>query len=194
MKVAPRCTCSARRRPPAPSGARSDAPRAKPPATPASPSPCSGRRGGCRSRCGRCRPASRRSGARCRAFGAEVLLTRRRRTTAQSRAARVLAREHPYRYFMRTIYRTRQTRSAHYESDDRPPEIWRQTDGTVTSSSARTGDVRDAHGRRPLPAPAEAGRPIIGVEPRLGHRVQGLKNMREAIVPPITTRRRSTRR
>ncbi len=26
---------------------------------------------------------------------------------------------------------------------------------------------------------------IVGVEPRLGHRVQGLKNMREAIVPPI---------
>jgi cysteine synthase B len=26
---------------------------------------------------------------------------------------------------------------------------------------------------------------IIGVEPRLGHKVQGLKNMREAIVPEI---------
>jgi cysteine synthase B len=26
---------------------------------------------------------------------------------------------------------------------------------------------------------------IVGVEPTLGHRIQGLKNMKEAIVPPI---------
>ena len=26
---------------------------------------------------------------------------------------------------------------------------------------------------------------VVGVEPRLGHRIQGLKNMKEAIVPPI---------
>ncbi len=118
------------------------------------------------------------------AFGAEVLLTPAEEgTDGAIRAARVMAREHPHRYFMPDQYSNPANPLAHYETTG--PEIWRQTDGTVDvfvagmgTSGTLMGVGRSLHERKP-------GVRIIGVEPRLGHRVQGLKNMREAIVPPI---------
>ena len=118
------------------------------------------------------------------AFGAEVLLTPAEEgTDGAIRAARVMAREHPDRYFMPDQYSNPANPLAHYETTG--PEIWRQTDGTVDAfvagmgtSGTLMGVGRYLHDRKP-------GVRIVGVEPRLGHRVQGLKNMREAIVPPI---------
>jgi cysteine synthase B len=118
------------------------------------------------------------------ALGAEVLLTPAEEgTDGAIRVARALAREHPDRYFMPDQYANPANPRAHFETTG--PEIWRQTDGRVDVFVAGMGTSGTLMG---VGAFLRAKRPairIVGVEPRLGHRVQGLKNMREAIVPPV---------
>jgi cysteine synthase B len=71
----------------------------------------------------------------------------------------------------------------HYETTG--PEIWQQTAGNIDAFVAGMGTSGTLMGvgrylreRRPTVR-------IVAVEPRLGHKVQGLKNMQEAIVPGI---------
>jgi cysteine synthase B len=72
---------------------------------------------------------------------------------------------------------------AHYETTGQ--EIIEQTGGGVThfvSGMGTTGTLMGAGRRLKEHNPAIR---IIGVEPILGHRIQGLKNMNESIVPGI---------
>ena len=118
------------------------------------------------------------------AFGAEVLLTPAEEgTDGAIRVARAMAREHADRYFMPDQYSNPANPLAHYETTG--PEIWRQTDGTVDVFVAGMGTSGTLMGVGAFLRERKPGVRIVGVEPRLGHRVQGLKNMREAIVPPI---------
>jgi cysteine synthase B len=118
------------------------------------------------------------------AFGAEVLLTPAEEgTDGAIRVARAMAAEHPDRYFMPDQYSNPANPLAHYETTG--PEIWRQTDGTVDAFVAGMGTSGTLMGTGRFLKERKPGLRVVGVEPRLGHRVQGLKNMREAIVPPI---------
>jgi cysteine synthase B len=118
------------------------------------------------------------------AFGAEVLLTPAEEgTDGAIRAARAMAAEHPDRYFMPDQYSNPANPLAHYETTG--PEIWRETDGTVDVFVAGMGTSGTLMGTGRFLKEHKPGLRVVGVEPRLGHRVQGLKNMREAIVPPI---------
>jgi cysteine synthase B len=118
------------------------------------------------------------------AFGAEVVLSPAGEATdgAIRLAHRILAEE-PGRYYMPNQYANPNNVLAHYETTG--PEIYRQTDGQVDLFVAGMGTGGTLMGvGRYLREQKPAVR-IIGVEPRLGHKVQGLKNMREAIVPEI---------
>jgi cysteine synthase B len=118
------------------------------------------------------------------AFGAEVLLTPAEEgTDGAIRVARAMAAERPDRYFMPDQYSNPANPLAHYETTG--PEIWRQTDGAVDVFVAGMGTSGTLMGTGRFLKERKPGVRIVGVEPRLGHRVQGLKNMREAIVPPI---------
>jgi cysteine synthase B len=118
------------------------------------------------------------------AFGAEVLLTPAEEgTDGAIRVARAMAAEHPDRYFMPDQYSNPANPLAHYETTG--PEIWRQTDGTVDAFVAGMGTSGTLMGTGRFLKEHKPGLRVVGVEPRLGHRVQGLKNMREAIVPPV---------
>ena len=118
------------------------------------------------------------------AFGAEVLLTPGAQATDGAiRVARDLAREHPERYFMPDQYSNPANVRAHYETTG--PEIWRQTDGLVDVFVAGMGTSGTLMGTSAALKERKPSVRIVGVEPRLGHAVQGLKNMKEAIVPPI---------
>lgn len=118
------------------------------------------------------------------AFGAEVLLTPAEEgTDGAIRVARAMAAEHPDRYFMPDQYSNPANPLAHYETTG--PEIWRQTDGAVDAFVAGMGTSGTLMGTGRFLKERKPGLRVVGVEPRLGHRVQGLKNMREAIVPPI---------
>ena len=118
------------------------------------------------------------------AYGAELVLSPAAEGTdgAIRLAHRILADE-PARYFMPNQYDNPANPAVHFETTG--PEIWRQTKGTVDVFVAGMGTSGTLMGvGRYLRTQKPAVR-IVGVEPRLGHKVQGLKNMREAIVPGI---------
>jgi len=72
---------------------------------------------------------------------------------------------------------------AHYMTT--APEILSQTDGHVDVVVAGMGTTGTLMGLSRFFKEQKPGVRIIGVEPFPGHAIQGLKNMEEAIVPPI---------
>lgn len=118
------------------------------------------------------------------AYGAEVVLSPGEQATdgAIRMAHRILAEE-PERYYMPNQYENPNNVLAHYETTG--PEILRQTGGDVDAFVAGMGTSGTLMGVSRYMREQQAKVAIIGVEPCLGHKVQGLKNMKEAIVPGI---------
>ena len=118
------------------------------------------------------------------AYGAELVLSPAAEgTDGAIRLAHRILDEHPQRYFMPNQYDNPANPAVHFETTG--PEIWQQTAGSVDvfvagmgTSGTLMGVGRYLRERKPTVR-------IVGIEPRLGHRVQGLKNMEEAIVPGI---------
>ncbi len=123
------------------------------------------------------------------AYGAEVVLSPGcEATDGAIRMAHRIVAENPDLYYMPNQYANPSNPLSHYETTG--PEIFAQTGGAVDvfvagmgTSGTLMGVGRYLHERKP-------GVRIVGVEPTLGHKVQGLKNMREAIVPDIYRRDR----
>jgi cysteine synthase B len=118
------------------------------------------------------------------AFGAEVVLSPAEEATdgAIRLAHRILEAE-PDLYYMPNQYANPNNVLAHYETTG--PEIFRQTAGEVDVFVAGMGTSGTLMGVGRHLKEVKPGVRIVGVEPRLGHKVQGLKNMKEAIVPEI---------
>jgi S-sulfo-L-cysteine synthase (O-acetyl-L-serine-dependent) len=118
------------------------------------------------------------------AFGAEVLLSPSEEATdgAIRLAHRVLAAE-PERYFMPNQYANPNNVLAHLETTG--PEIYRQTGGDIDVFVAGMGTSGTLMGVSAFFRQMKPEVRVVGIEPRLGHKVQGLKNMKEAIVPEI---------
>jgi cysteinyl-tRNA synthetase len=124
-----------------------------------------------------------------RALGAELVLTPANlRTDGAIEVAYTMMREHPGRYFGTDQFNNADNVAAHYHGTGE--EIWRQTEGAVTMVVATLGTSGTAMGiSRRLKEYNPAVR-IIGVEPYLQHRIQGLKNMKESYRPGIYDRSR----
>jgi len=118
------------------------------------------------------------------AFGAELVLSPAGEATdgAIRLAHRILA-EQPERYYMPNQSANPDHVRAHYEMT--APEIFRQTNGDIDCFVAGMGTSGTLMGSASYFHQQVPGVKVIGVEPRLGHKVQGLKNMKEAIVPDI---------
>ena len=118
------------------------------------------------------------------AFGAELVLSPGREGTdgAIKLAHRILA-ESPGRYFMPNQFDNSSNVKAHYETTGR--EIIEQTGGDIDVFVAGMGTTGTLMGAGKRLKEFNARIHIVGVEPLLGHRVQGLKNMKESIVPKI---------
>jgi cysteine synthase B len=127
------------------------------------------------------------------AFGAELVLSPSAEATDGAiRLAHRILEEEPERYFMPNQYANPHNPLAHYTTTG--PEILAQTCGEVDCFVAGMGTGGTLMGvgralRERLPGIA-----VVGVEPTLGHKVQGLKNMREAIVPEIYREEELTRK
>ncbi len=118
------------------------------------------------------------------ALGAEFLLTPADQGTdgAIERAYGLAAGE-PERFFMPDQYNNCANVLAHYETT--APEVWEQTGGRVTHFVASMGTTGTVVGCSRRLKELNPGIRIVGVEPYLGHRIQGLKNLKEAYVPGI---------
>ncbi len=90
------------------------------------------------------------------------------------------------KYFLTDQYNNPANIDAHYNGTGL--EIWEQTEGKLTHFVATMGTTGTLMGTsRRLHEMNPAVR-VIGVEPYLGHRIQGLKNMKEAYQPGIYSR------
>jgi cysteine synthase B len=118
------------------------------------------------------------------AFGADVVLTPAREgTDGAIRRAHEAVEKDPETYYMPNQFANENNILSHYETTG--PEIFEQTDGQIDVFVAGMGTTGTLMGTgRYLKEQNEKIR-IVGVEPTIGHTIQGLKNMKEAIVPAI---------
>ena len=118
------------------------------------------------------------------ALGAEVLLTPAKEgTDGAIRRAHALFDEEAGRYYMPNQYDNENNLLAHYETTG--PEIMSQTRGEVDVFVAGMGTGGTLMGTGRYLKEQKPDVKIVGVEPTLGHAIQGLKNMHESIVPKI---------
>jgi len=118
------------------------------------------------------------------ALGAEVILTPAKEgTDGAIRRAHALHEKEPGKYYMPNQYDNENNVCAHYETTG--PEIYRQTLGEVDVFVAGMGTGGTLMGTGKYLKEKKPEVRIVGVEPTLGHTIQGLKNMHEAIVPKI---------
>jgi cysteinyl-tRNA synthetase len=119
-----------------------------------------------------------------KALGAEIMLTPGALGT-DGAIERVyeLVREFPDRYYLPDQFNNEANWKAHYFGTGR--EIWEQTEGRVSHVVATLGTTGTAMGvARRLKEESRKVR-IIAVEPYMGHKIQGLKNLKESYVPGI---------
>lgn len=118
------------------------------------------------------------------AFGAEVILSPGQEgTDGAIRLAHRIYEENPGAYFMPDQFNNPANIKAHYETTG--VEIWNQTGGTITHFVAGMGTTGTLMGVSMRLKEYNRDIQIIAAEPNIGHRIQGLKNMSEAIVPGI---------
>ncbi len=99
-----------------------------------------------------------------------------------------LARENQDKYFLTDQFNSTANWSAHYHGT--AEEIWDQTGGQINSVIATLGTTGTIMGISRRLKEYNPAIQIIGVEPYLGHKIQGLKNMREAYRPEIYEKNR----
>ena len=118
------------------------------------------------------------------ALGAEIVLTPGEKgTDGAIEKARELYNQNPGRYFMPNQFDNTNNALAHYETT--AVEIWEQTEGKITHFVAGMGTTGTLMGCSKRLKELNPNIKIIGVEPNKCHKIQGLKNMEEAIVPQI---------
>ncbi len=118
------------------------------------------------------------------AFGAETVLTPTEEgTDGAIRKAHQLIAEEPDKYYMPNQFENENNVLAHYETTG--PEIFSQTKGEIDVFVAGMGTGGTLMGVGKYLREEKPQIKIVGVEPTEGHKIQGLKNMKESIVPMI---------
>jgi cysteine synthase B len=118
------------------------------------------------------------------AFDADVVLTPDKEgTDGAIRRADQFVQEHPDKYYRPNQFENPNNVLAHYETTG--PEVFNQTGGDVDIFIAGMGTTGTLMGVGSYLKEVKPEVRIIGVEPKIGHAIQGLKNMNEAIVPGI---------
>ena len=119
-----------------------------------------------------------------RAYGAQILLTPGYQgTDGAIEEAYRLAREEPAKYVLVDQFNNEANWQAHYDGTGK--EIWQATGGKVDVVVLTMGTTGTLMGiTRALRELNPAVR-VVGVEPFKGHKIQGLKNMKESYAPGI---------
>jgi len=118
------------------------------------------------------------------ALGASVELTPAEKgTDGAIERARQLLENNPEKYYMPNQFANFCNCLAHYETTG--PEIFAQTEGGVDVFVAGMGTTGTIMGAGKYLKEKKPSITVIGVEPQIGHCIQGLKNLSEATVPEI---------
>jgi cysteine synthase B len=118
------------------------------------------------------------------AYGATVLLTPPKEATDGAiRRAHQIHDDNPDKYYMPNQFANPNNFLSHYETTG--PEILCQTNDEIDVFVGGMGTTGTLMGVSRYLKEKNPGVRIVGVEPRIGHAIQGLKNMQEAIVPDI---------
>ena len=124
-----------------------------------------------------------------KARGAEILLTPGHLgTDGAIEEVYRLARENPQGYFVVDQFNNEANWQAHYHGTAQ--EVWRQSGQDITTFVACLGTTGTLMGASRRLKEFNPDVQIIGVEPYLGHKIQGLKNMKEAYCPGIFEKQR----
>ncbi len=127
-----------------------------------------------------------------RAMGAEIRFTPAHMgTDGAIEFSYKLAREAPEKYWLADQFNNEANWMSHYHGT--AMEIWEQTGGNVDIIVATMGTTGTLMGLSRRFHELKPDVQIIGVEPYLGHKIQGLKNMKEAYRPGIFERERLSR-
>ena len=119
-------------------------------------------------------------------LGAEVFLTTAKENIDGAiRKAHQLLKNEPDKYFMPNQYDNEDNILAHYETTG--PEVYAQTKGKIDYFVAGMGTTGTLMGTAKYLKEKKPQVKIVGVEPVMGHTIQGLKNMTESMVPKIYT-------
>ncbi|MEI7478615.1 MAG: cysteine synthase A [bacterium] len=118
------------------------------------------------------------------AFGAKITLTDPKLgTDGAILKARELVKESPDRYFMPDQFSNEANKLAHYESTAK--EIWEQSEAKIDYFVSALGTSGTLMGVGKYLKEKNPKIKIVSAHPVAGHYIQGLKNMKEAIVPAI---------
>jgi len=119
-----------------------------------------------------------------KAFGAKIILTPAEAGTdgAIIKARQIIADE-PDKYFMPDQFSNKYNKIAHYETTAK--EIWEQTNGNIDYFVSAIGTSGTIMGVGLHLKTHNPNVKIVCAQPTVGHYIQGLKNMEEAIVPSI---------
>jgi cysteine synthase B len=116
------------------------------------------------------------------AFGAELILSPGcEGTDGAIKVAHRMVNDHHGKYFMPNQFDNPANVRAHYDGTGK--EIIEQTRGEVDAFVAGMGTTGTLMGAGRRLREFNPRIRVIGIEPNLGHKIQGLKNMRESIVP-----------
>jgi cysteinyl-tRNA synthetase len=119
-----------------------------------------------------------------KAMGAELYLTPASLgTDGAIEVAYNMMLKDPEKYFGTDQFNSADNMLAHYHGTGE--EIWQQTDGAVTMVVATLGTTGTAMGVSKRLKEYNPDIRIVGVEPYLKHKIQGLKNMKESYRPGI---------
>lgn len=123
-----------------------------------------------------------------KALGAEILLTPAKDgTDGAIEKAYEMARKNK-KYWLADQFNNPDNWKAHYYGT--AEEIWRDTQGKISHFVASMGTTGTLMGVSKRLKKYNPEIQIIGIEPLLGHKIQGLKNMKEAYKPDIYDKNR----
>ena len=124
-----------------------------------------------------------------KAMGAEIEFTPARLgTDGAIEYAYSLIRKEPEKYWLADQFNNEANYMAHYHGT--ATEIWEQTNGDLDVIVATLGTCGTAMGISRRFEELKPDVQIVGVEPYLGHKIQGLKNMKESYRPGIFQKKR----
>ena len=119
-----------------------------------------------------------------KALGADLQFTPSRLgTDGAIEEAYNLVRKEPEKYWLADQFNNESNWMSHYYGT--AVEIWQQTDGKVTMVLAAMGTTGTVIGLSNRLKEYNPEIKIVGVEPYLGHNIQGMKNMKESYRPGI---------